>query len=285
MRATMVQTIFDGIEVPQQTGMRETGSGMVIMGMAPGHYLLRFTSNLRGARRLSQPAAGEEEPPTLEQTARMRELDLVSDTELDASEMAPTAMVSGTVKLANGQAPPKPLSIQLRRGTFRQAVGARTNAQGEFTFPQGVTPGNYEVLMSAQDNLFIRGVRATGARVAGRTLQISGPEAVKLSITASVGAGKIEGIALKGEKAQAGAMILLALQDVENNLPLVRRDQSDSDGSFTLSSVIAGRYTLLALENGWDMKWGKAAVLKPLLASGETIVVEGNGSYRVLKVQ
>jgi len=34
------------------------------------------------------------------------------------------------------------------------------------------------------------------------------------------------------------------------------------------------------------MRWGDAAVLKPLLASGETIVVEGHGSYRVkLKVQ
>jgi hypothetical protein len=286
MRATVVQTIFDGIEIPQQSGMRETGSGVMMMGIAPGHYIVRFTPNVRRFQRLAQPAKEDEEQAAPEQPARVREVDLVSDTELDAGEMAPTAMVSGTVKLANGQAPLKPLSIQLRRGAFRQALGARSNAQGEFTFPQGVAAGSYQIFMSSGDDLFIRSVRATGAKMMGRTLNISGPEAVKLSITASVGAGKIEGMALKGEKAQAGAMILLVPQDVENNLPLVRRDQSDSDGSFTLSSVIAGRYTLLALENGWDMKWGDAAVLKPLLANGETIVVDGNGSYRVkLKVQ
>ena len=81
-------------------------------------------------------------------------------------------------------------------------------------------------------------------------------------------------------------MILLVPQDPENNLPLFRRDQSDSDGSFTLSSVLPGRYTLLALENGWDLRWGDAAVLKPFLANGEPIVVDTKGNHNVrVKVQ
>ena len=81
-------------------------------------------------------------------------------------------------------------------------------------------------------------------------------------------------------------MILLVPQDPENNLPLFRRDQSDSDGSFTLSPVLPGRYTLLALENGWDLQWSDAAVLKPFLANGDPIVVDTKGNHNLrVKVQ
>jgi len=41
---------------------------------------------------------------------------------------------------------------------------------------------------------------------------------------------------------------------------LVRRDQSDSDGIFTLHSVVAGQYTVVAISDGWDLEW--AAVSK-----------------------
>jgi hypothetical protein len=256
--ATLVQMIFDGIEVPSQT----TTSGMggnanLVSGISPGHYLLRVTPNGRRFQRMAPPPNEESEQP-----ARVREVDLVADTELDASEMAPTATVSGTVKLANGQAPAKPPTIVLRRGAMRRTFDARANAGGEFAFPQGFAAGTYEVVMSSGDDLFIRSVTATGAKIAGRMLHISGSDPVKLSVVVSAGAGKIEGIALRDGKPQSGAMILLVPQDAENNLPLFRRDQCDSDGSFTLSPVLPGRYTLLALENGWDLQWGDAAVLE-----------------------
>ncbi len=280
--ATLVQMIFDGIEVPSQT----TTSGMggnanLVSGISPGHYLLRVTPNGRRFQRMAPPPNEESEQP-----ARVREVDLVADTELDASEMAPTATVSGTVKLANGQAPAKPPTIVLRRGAMRRTFDARANAGGEFAFPQGFAAGTYEVVMSSGDALFIRSVTATGAKIAGRMLHISGSDPVKLSVVVSAGAGKIEGIALRDGKPQSGAMILLVPQDAENNLPLFRRDQCDSDGSFTLSPVLPGRYTLLALENGSDLQWGDAAVLKPFLANGEPIVVDAKGNHNMrVKVQ
>ena len=200
--------------------------------------------------------------------------------------MAPAATVSGTVKLANGQAPAKPPTIVLRRDAMRRNFGARANAGGEFAFPQGFAAGTYEVVMNTGDGLFIRSVTATGAKIAGRMLHIGGQDPVKLSVVASAGTGKIEGIALRDGKPQPGAMILLVPQDLENNLPLVRRDQSDSDGSFTLPNVVPGRYTLLALENGWDLQWGDTTVLKPFLANGEPIVVDTKGNHNMrVKVQ
>jgi hypothetical protein len=280
--ATLAQMIFDGIEVPVQTSTSGMGGNAnLVSGIPPGHYLLRVTPNGRRFQQMPQPPSEESGQP-----ARVREVDLVADTELDAGEMTPTATVSGTVKLANGQAPAKPPTIVLRRGAMRRAFDARANASGEFTFPQGFAAGTYEVMMSSGDDLFIRSVTATGAKIAGRMLRIGGSDAVKLSLAVSSGAGKIEGTALRDGKPQSGAMILLVPQDPENNLPLFRRDQSDSDGSFTLSLVLPGRYTLLALENGWDLQWGDAAVLKPFLANGDPIVVDTKGNHNMrVKVQ
>ncbi len=285
--ATLAQVIFDGIEIPvQSSGRVVRGNQSMVSGIPPGHYLLRIAPNGRRFRRMAQPPSEGQDQPEQEQVARVREVDLVSDTELNASEMSATAAVSGTVKLGNGQAPAKPVSIGLRRGAMRRTFGARTNAGGEFTFPQGAAAGTYEIFMSSSDDLFIHSVRATGAKVAGRTLRISGGDAVTLAIVVNQGAGKIEGLALRDGKPQAGAMILLVPEDMENNLPLVRRDQSDSDGTFTLAPVLAGRYTLLALENGWNLQWSDASVLRPFLASGETVVVEPKGNYTVkVKVQ
>jgi hypothetical protein len=282
--ATLAQIIFDGIEVPVQTSTSGMGGNAnLVSGISPGHYLLRVTPNARRFQRMAPTAGDDQGQPAEEQAARVREVDLVADTELEAGEMAPTAAVSGTVKLANGQAPAKPPTIVLRRGAMRRTFDARANAGGEFAFPQGFAAGTYEVVMSSGDDLFIRSVTATGAKIAGRMLHISGSDPVKLSVVASAGAGKIEGIALRDGKPRSGAMILLVPQDPENNLPLFRCDQSDSDGSFTLSPVLPGRYTLLALENGWDLQWGDATVLKPFLANGELIVADtkGNHSMRV----
>jgi hypothetical protein len=280
--ATLVQTIFDGIEIPMQTMTRPIGgNASMVTGAAPGRYLLRVAPNARRLARTAEPASEDREESETEQLARMREVDLVADTELDASEMAPTAMVSGTVKLANGQPPAKPPAIELRRGAMGRAFSARANAKGEFAFPQGLAAGSYEVMMSSSDDLFIRGATATGAKMAGRTLHISGSEAVKLNIVVGAGAAKIEGVALRDGKPQSGVMILLVPQDPENNLPLFRRDQSDSDGSFTLATVLAGRYTLLALEKGWDLQWGDPAVLKPFLANGETLLVQPKSNVEV----
>ena len=82
----------------------------------------------------------------------------------------------------------------------------------------------------------------------------------------------------------AGAMIILVPQDPANNAPLFRRDQSDSDGTFTLPNVVPGPYTVIAIANGWDLEWANPAVLQPYLKKGETIQVPAGGKVQV-KVQ
>jgi hypothetical protein len=38
---------------------------------------------------------------------------------------------------------------------------------------------------------------------------------------------------------------------------LTRRDQSDSDGSFSLRDVVPGQYIVVAIEDGWELDWAR----------------------------
>jgi hypothetical protein len=91
----------------------------------------------------------------------------------------------------------------------------------------------------------------------------------------------VDGVALRAGLPFAGAMIVLVPRDAANNSPLFRRDQSDSDGSFTLPNVVPGQYTVLALANGWELEWGNPAVLQPYLKGGEAVQITGDGKLQI----
>jgi len=159
---------------------------------------------------------------------------------------------------------------------------------GEVEFKQNVPPGNYELsIYGAVDaGSFIRSIASSGARTYGRTVVIKGAAPVKLEITVGRNQGRITGIALHDGQPLAGVMIVAVPNDPVHNQVLFRRDQSDSDGTFSLPNVVPGDYTLLAIENGWDLQWRKPEVLKPYLAQGEAVKVEQSGKYELkLKVQ
>jgi len=102
----------------------------------------------------------------------------------------------------------------------------------------------------------------------------------------SEGTGQITGVALKDGKPLDGVMIVLVPEVPEHNLVLFRRDQSDSDGSFRLPVVHPGKYTVLAIENGWELEWLTPGVLEKYLAGGEAVRVTANAKIEVkVKVQ
>jgi hypothetical protein len=71
-------------------------------------------------------------------------------------------------------------------------------------------------------------------------------------------------------------MIVLVPKNAEADRDRFRRDENDLDGSFSLNGVIPGVYTVIAIEDGWDLEWSTAAVLAQYLKRGQTIEV-GNG--------
>ena len=105
---------------------------------------------------------------------------------------------------------------------------------------------------------------------------------MQLEIELSTTLSKITGTARRDGKPVAGAMILLVPDEAEVNLPKFRRDESDSDGTFTLIDVLPGRYRVLAIDDGWDLEWANLSLLKKRLEHAQKIDVQPNKSYQTI---
>jgi hypothetical protein len=124
---------------------------------------------------------------------------------------------------------------------------------------------------------------AEGATVSGRALTISAGATAAVSLTLVSGSSRVDGTARRGGKPLAGAMVVLVPNNPEVNRDLFRRDQSDLDGTFSLQNVLPGSYTVLAIENGWDLDWSQPGVIAAYLRRGQAIEV-GQPSGRILKL-
>ncbi len=261
---SLEKRVLDGppIQVTAQSqGVREGQEE--ITGVPPGHYTMRTYSYVQGS-------GNREASPS-------REIDVSSNGDIDDAQSGIYVPVTATLQIEAG-APPGQASLQLLNKKTREVFAERIGSDGEAAFKQGVRPGSYEVSLSTSTGIYLKSMSAAGASVTGRTIEIR-PGAVKLVITAASGQGRITGTALRQGKPFAGAMIVLTPADPALNQVLFRRDQSDSDGTFTLPNVVPGAYTLLAIDNGWDLEWMKPAVLKNYLGGGVAVQVQVNGKY------
>ena len=78
-------------------------------------------------------------------------------------------------------------------------------------------------------------------------------------------------------------MVVLVPKNPDGNRDLFRRDQSDLDGTFNLQNVVPGSYTVLAIENRWDLDWSQPGVIAAYVNRGRTIEV-GNHFGRAIKL-
>jgi Carboxypeptidase regulatory-like domain len=149
-----------------------------------------------------------------------------------------------------------------------------------------VNTGLYDLTLLGAPGFYVDHVESTGAKTSGRTFEIQGSDAVNLTVYAARGVTQVEGVAQHDGRPVAGAMILLVPQNFTGDPLSLRRDQSDSDGTFMLPQVLPGSYTVVAVENGWDQEWSNPAVVKTWLGLGETIDVSPNAKKTVaVKVQ
>jgi hypothetical protein len=144
-----------------------------------------------------------------------------------------------------------------------------------------VKPGSYNVFLGNAPGFYIDKVQAVGATVSGNNMTIGSAGQVHLAVSIGQGLGRVDGVALRDAKPAAGVMIVLIPNESQNDPFRFRRDQSDSDGSFTLQEVPPGRYTLVAIENGWNQQWADPAVFKQWLGGGKSVQVAPNGKYTV----
>ena len=243
-----------------------------ISGLAPGHYIVEMPLSTGP----NDKGGGK---------SWYREIELAGDADISASDGPSFASVSGSIFFQDAARVPRQASIQLTNPetgeTFRSDIADR----GEFDFrSDDVRPGRYIIALENTGGFFLQKITAAGAKVMGRTIEIGSTGSVHINGIASRGAAQVDGTAMREDEPFAGAMIILVPQDPANNAPLFRRDQSDSDGTFTLPDVVPGQYTVIAIANGWDLEWANPAVLQPYLKKGETVQVPAGGKMQV-KVQ
>jgi protocatechuate 3,4-dioxygenase beta subunit len=257
------QELIPGIQQNLGTTQGQQRPGVLeITGLSPGHLNLSLRS-----------AHGEE--------THSLSMQLAADASINISDAAPPASLSGVVKMDDGS-PASPTAIEFRNSATGAQFGAEVQHTGEFSLRgPSLASGTYDVSVGGPSAAAVRSLSATGAKVSGPTIEVVTGQDVKLTVIVSKGTGRVSGVALKDGKPIEAVMVVLVPEIPAHNLELFRRDQSDSDGSFTLFGVLPGKYTAIALENGWDLDWYAPGVLQKYLPGGERIEVSPNAKLDV----
>jgi 5-hydroxyisourate hydrolase-like protein (transthyretin family) len=235
---------------PSGTGPAETNVAE-FYGVAPGHYELT-----------------QGDPP------RVAELDATSSQQIDPNLGTPAVAVSGRLQSSNGAALPANLSIILSSLEDKPHAPLQTQCNnGSFNFA-AVPPGAWElILASPTKSLPVTAITIGNRTRAGSKFTVR-DQPLKVIATISLSETRVEGFArnLKG-KGQPGVMIVLVPKEPSAFPALVRRDQSDSDGSFSLRDVVPGQYTVVAIQDSWELDWGGQEVIGRYLSHGVAVTV------------
>jgi hypothetical protein len=249
------QPAFDGSTSVQTTGGRMVSPGLVeITGIPAGRYNVRMNAGASGVQ--------------------VNGLDLGTDgEEIDTSSGEALSNVKVSVQIPGETALPSRLFVGLRSGRRVIAAWRPIDPKGEVQLDQ-IAPGRYELLVAGGTKPYsIAHIASEGAEVSGHTLTVAPGSSPSLSLSLVGGSVEVQGTAKRAGKAFAGAMVVLVPKDPEVDRDLFRRDQSDLDGTFTLHGVIPGSYSLLAIENGWELDWSKPGVIAAYRKQGRTIQV------------
>jgi hypothetical protein len=259
------QSAFDGSTFLQSDVTHTISPGLVeLTGIPAGHYNVRFFGAGSGFQ--------------------MKGVDLTKDgEEMDASNAEALSTVKVSVQARGEATPPPNLIVGLRSGSRVFAGVQPFSTKGEAELAQ-IAAGRYDVLVWGSSKPYsIAHISAEGAEVSGHSLTVAAGSSPSVSLTVVGGSLNVEGTAKRAGKPFAGAMVVLVPKNPEGNRGLFRRDQSDLDGTFNLQSVVPGSYTVLAIENGWDLDWSQPGVISAYVNRGRTIDV-GNQFGHTMKL-
>jgi 5-hydroxyisourate hydrolase-like protein (transthyretin family) len=263
----LTQSIFGmpvGMAGANRMDAARTGSAEFI-GVAPGHYEL-----------------GQGDP------RRATEFDASMSQQVDPTLGAPRPTVTVKARMASGAPLLEPLTLSLasdaaNRHNLVSNVFAASPGRTEAKF-ESVDPGNWGVTASSgTQSLAVVSIEAAGKVHKGSLFQVA-DRPLTLTVTLVAGATKVLGFAMKENKPLPGIMIVLVPEEPGLNPDLFRRDQSDSDGSFALRDVAPGKYTVVAIEDGWELAWARPEVIGRYLPKGIPVTVtEQSGKLQLLK--
>jgi hypothetical protein len=251
-RPELRQSIF-GTEISAESmgtfDGRESRS-MEFTGVAPGHYEL---------------ALGD--PP------RVMELDATANQQIESSAGTPTVDISGTLKPAPGATLPPDITVTIEpMDGDRHDAMPTSAARGWFRYPS-VPPGRWAISAFASGRRLAVISMTVGDRARGGNVLKVADQPLKIAVTVAPGDMRVDGFARKDGKGFAGAMVVLVPRDLSAIEELARRDQSDSDGSFSLRDAAPGQYTVVAIQDGWKLDWSRPEVIRRFLPRGTPVTV------------
>jgi hypothetical protein len=263
--AQVSQSLSNGSKMLVQTNTQQIAPGLLeISGLPPGKLRLGLVSSKDG-----------------ESNTRWHNIEMTGDMNISVSETSPSASVSGIVKFDDGSKRSSPITLRFSSRAENEEYPTQVNEKGEFSLKGSIVPGTYDLLVGQPAGGAVRALSATGAKVSGHTLVIGAGQDVMLTVVLSRGTGRVSGVAKKDGKPSDGVMVVLVPEIPEQNLELFRRDQSDSDGSFNLAAVHPGKYTLVAIENGWDLDWFAPGIIQKYLPAGKPVQVSANSTQTI----
>lgn len=259
---TIMQRVFDGLTIPVFAS-QGYGFGQGIFefaGLAPGHYTLELQGG--GADKSGR-------------SGWYRDVDVYGDIDITASESPGMANVTGLVTYEEGSLPTRETPyIELRNVETGDSWTDRISDKGLFGLKDNeLRPGTYQAVLYGAPEWILTRIVAQNAKVQGTQITLTAGASAKLACTATRVSTNLTGTVMRDDKPIPGAMVLLVPDDGTRDQQRYRRDESDSDGTFSLRQVLPGRYTAVAILNGWNLEWGDPAVLMPYLAKGEKVVI------------
>ena len=255
---------FDSFESSIPVASRQLSPGTFeLSGLPPGEITLVLNSSRDG-----------------ENESRIIHANLGDGDTVDAGISA-AATVSGKVIPAGSAAAVSGMvSLAAQDGRF---LAKNVGKDSTFLFPR-VEPGTYDLEANLGDaNDYVQELTATGAKVVDHGVMIEGTEEVHLLVRMGHGLGEIQRLVRSGDKPEAGAMVLLIPASGENLERYSRVDQSDSDGTFNLKTIVPGNYLLLALDD-WDLDWQDPKALAPYRAKAQPLEISAS-EVRTLVVE
>ena len=252
-RPELKQTIFGTALSAQSAGFMDaiqTGS-TEFTGVAPGQYELT-----------------QGDPP------RVVELDANTSQQVEPGAGIPAVAVSGTLQTATGGSLSGEAVAFLEPADSSRGLKPMVSDfnRGSFSFA-AVPAGKWKLRAE------IGGMQApvisiaVGGRPHSGNLVTVQDRALTLVVKVSAGGTRVEGFAGAVGKGKAGVLVLLVPRDAAAFPELVRRDQSNSDGSFSMRDAVPGQYTVVAIEDGWTLDWTRPEVIGRYLPGGIAVTV------------
>jgi hypothetical protein len=249
--------VFNSEQYVQSEGVRQIDEGVFeVLGVPAGKYQVITQDSDSG------------------HVQRSAEVNLLRDgQELDTAAGEAFATVKFSVNPPSHESLPQQLDIALRDSQLHNVAYQTVDSSGQVQF-ENVPPGNYTVLAYSPTRRYsVARTQVSGIEIPGHALSVAPGSSPDVSVFLASGVVDVEGFAMRANKPCSGVLVALVPDDPQAHLEFFRRDQSNSDGSFILSGVIPGTYTLIAVEDAWNIPWQTPSALKRYVAHGQKLTV------------